>query len=71
MRQNYNGNFANTCGGLVSQRCGHRESSVSGTTGSELASLLLGWKRQLAFPSNATLCTRYAGYIQDDFKVVR
>ena len=45
--------------------------SVSGTTGSELASFLLGvGTGSFAFPSNANFVyPYYAGYIQDDFKV--
>jgi len=72
MRQNYNGNFCNTCGGLVSfSAAATGNPSVSGTNGSELASFLLGvGSGSFAFPSNANFVyPYYAGYIQDDFKV--
>lgn len=72
LRQNYNGNFCNTCGGSVSfSAAATGNPSVSGTTGNELASFLLGvGSGSFAFPSNANFVyPYYAAYFQDDIKL--
>jgi hypothetical protein len=71
MRQNYNGDFCNTCGGSVTFAAAATSNpSVSGTTGNELASFLLGvGSGSFAFPSNANFVyPYYAAYAQDDIK---
>ncbi|MGA2327046.1 MAG: carboxypeptidase regulatory-like domain-containing protein [Bryobacteraceae bacterium] len=73
MRVNYNGNFCNTCGGQARFSSGATSNpSVSGATGSELASFLLGVVNSGTFSFSSTanfVYPYYAAYIQDDIRL--
>ena len=72
LRQNYDGDFCNTCGGAVSfSSAATANPSVNGTTGSDLASFLLGvGSGSFAFPSDANfIYPYYAAFVQDDIKI--
>jgi hypothetical protein len=73
LRENYNGDFCNNCGGTTTfTNTATSNPSVNGTTGLDLASLLLGVANgaSFAYPSDANnVYPYYAAFIQDDFKV--
>jgi hypothetical protein len=73
LRSNYNGLFCNSCGGnAVFSSAATANPSVSGTTGSDLASFLLGVANSGSFnyPSSANnIYPYYAAFIQDDIRV--
>ncbi len=73
LRENYNGNFCNNCGGTAAfTNTATSNPSVNGTTGLDLASMLLGVANagNFAYPSDANnVYPYYATFIQDDIKV--
>ncbi len=73
LKENYNGDFCNNCGGSASfTNTATSNPSVNGTTGLDLASLLLGVANagNFAYPSNVNnIYPYYAAFIQDDIKV--
>jgi len=73
IRQNYNGDFCNNCGGTATfTNTATSNPSVNGTTGLDLASMLLGVANSgsFAYPSDANnVYPYYAAFIQDDIKL--
>jgi Carboxypeptidase regulatory-like domain len=75
LSQDWYNNFCNTCGGVATfTSAATGNPSVSGTTGSDLASLLLGVAATggFAYYSNPdSIYPYYAWYVQDDIKLSR
>jgi hypothetical protein len=73
LRVSYHNRFCNTCAGSATfTNAATANPSVNGTSGSDLASFLLGVSSAGSFnyPSNANnVYPYYAAYIQDDFKI--